>query len=238
MFFKFWTRDQLVLWLGKNFRILVIFFGIAVLIAVGVLIWNWQKKELEYKARVSLYKAQQSLKALVKDEDKIPSLKDEKTEKKLVLTKEMEQKALFYEKAVKQNKKFQTAVLFAIDLADFYYRYEEKEKAKELLSLFALPLESHSVYHLAVFQLANYYMSDKKCEKALPLFSQLSSNEKASAFHSEVSLQKALCLEAMNRYKSALKEYEKLEIENPESYIGSLAKDYKRMLVLKEKLKK
>ena len=238
MFFKFFTREQLILWIRENFRILISFFGIVVLIAVGVLTWNWLQKKQEYKARVSLYKAQQSLKALVKDEDKMASLEDKETEKKPVLSKEMEQKALLYEQAIKQSKKFQTAGLFAIDLADFYYRYEKKEKAKDILSLFALPLKSHSVYHLAVFQLANYYMDDKSCEKALSLFSRLSSNEKASAFHSEIGLQKALCLESMNRYKEALEEYEKLEIENSENYIGQLAKDYKRLLILKEKLKK
>ena len=240
MFFELLTREQITLWIGKNLKVILSAFSVLTLMAIGALTWNWWKKEQEYKAQVSLYTLKMSLKALTKEEDEssFSFLMKEESDKELVLTKEMEQRALFYEQAVKQNQSFQTAVSFAIDLADFYYRYGQKEKAKKLLSLFSLPLKSHSLYHLAVFQLANYYMDEEDCEKALSLLSQLISNKKASAFHLESRLQRALCLESLNRSKSALEEYERINIENSKNYIGRLAQDYKKLLILKEKLKK
>ncbi|MDE0092647.1 MAG: tetratricopeptide repeat protein [Oligoflexia bacterium] len=239
MLFKSMTREQLILWVRKNLKMILSAFVVAILLSVCFLTWNWWKKKQEYKAQVSLYRLQRSLQALLPEEETpFNFLKTKDVQKEFVLTKDMEQKALLYEQAIKRSQRFQTAVSFAIDLADFYYRYGQKEKAKEVLSLFAFPLKSHSLYHLAVFQLAGYYMNEKNCEKALPLLSQLSSNEKASAFHLESRLQKSLCLESMNRYTEALGEYEKLDSENPDSYIGRLAQDYKRLLILKEKLKK
>ena len=241
MFLKSFTREQLVLWIGTNFKLILSVFAVMVLIATSALIWNWQKKEQEYKVQASLYKLKMSLKALTKEDDSKNSfsfLKQESAKKELVLTEGMKQRASLYEQSIKKNQKFQTTVSFAVDLADFYYRYNQKEQAKELLSLFALPLERRSVYHLAVFQLAGYYMNERECGKALPLFSQLISNETALAFHLESRLQRALCLEFMNRSKEALEEYEKINIENSEDYIGRLAQDYKKLLILKEKLKK
>ena len=241
MFFKALTREQLILWIGKNLKVILSALAVSVLIVVSFLTWSWWKKEQEYKAQAVLYTFKMSLKALIKEDggqNPFSFLTKEEAKKELVMTKNMEQRASLYEQAVKQNQSFQTTVAFAIDLADFYYRYGQKEKAKNLLSLFAFPSKSHSLYHLAVFQLASYYMSEKGCEKALSLFSQLISNEKASAFHLEISLQRALCLESVNRYKEALEEYEKINIENSENYIGRLAQDYKKLLILKEKLKK
>ena len=241
MFLKSFTREQLILWLGKNLKVILSVCVVTAVIAISVLTWNWLQKKREYKAQADLYTLKMSLKALTKEDDNknpLSFFKKESAEKELVLTEDIEQKALFYEQSIKQNQSFQTAVSFAIDLSDFYYRYGRKEKAKELLSLFALPLKKHSVYHLAVFQLASYYMNEKDCEKAFLLFSQLISNKKASAFHLESRLQRALCLEALNRSKEALEEYEKINIENSENYIGRLAQDYKKLLILKKKLKK
>ena len=241
MFFKgFITREQLILWIGNNLKVILSVFVMSVLIVASFLTWSWWTKEQEHKVQAVLYGFKMSLKALTKEDDRnsFSFLAKEETKEELVMTEDMKQRAVLYESAVTQNQKFQVAVAFAIDLADFYYRYNQKEKAKNLLSLFAFPLKSHSLYHLAVFQLAGYYMNEKSCEQALSLFSQLISNEKASAFHLESRLQRALCLESVNRSKEALEEYEKINIENPKDYIGRLAQDYKKLLILKEKLKK
>ena len=123
-------------------------------------------------------------------------------------------------------------------MADFYYRYGEREKAKELLSLFAFPKKVSSLYHLASFQLAAYYMDEKECKNALVLLSDLSLNKKAATFHLESDLQQALCLESMNRYEQALHKYEKILNKDPGGYTGRLAQDYKKLLILNKNLKK
>ena len=240
MSFKAITREKIVSWQLENLKAILSFISILIFIAVAILTWNWQKKQQEYKAQVALYKFKLSLKDLTKEDEDNKNFNFLKKEedKKLVLTQDMEKLASSYEQVIKEQKKFQTAVASAIDLADFYYRYGKKEQAKKLLSLFAFPLKKHSLYHLAVFQLVSYYMNEKDCEKALPLLSKLISNKKAKAFYMESRLQKALCLEAEGKSKLALEEYEKLNIENSDNYLGRLAKDYKSLLILKEKLKK
>ena len=239
MFFKLFTRDEIVFWIQKNLKVILGFFLVLTLSAVAFLTWHWWSYNQEYKAQVSLYKLQKALKLVAKEDDsKKPFnfLQGGEPEKELIFTEEIQKKTKDYEETVKQHQNFQTSVMFAIDLADFYYRYGQKEKAIELLSLFADSSKKHTLYHLAVFQLASYYMNENKCEKALPLYSDLFANKEAVAFHLESRLQKAICLEAMGRYKSALEEYEKINLEKSEEYIGKLAQDYKRMLILKKKL--
>ena len=239
MFFKSITREDFVSWLIKKWKTLLTAFAILVLVAVAVLIWNWQVKQKEYKVQADLYKLKMSLKDLItEDENPIDINLINKDQENLVLTENMKAKANSYEQLLRQNQNIQPSALFAIDLSDFYYRYGEKQKAKELLSLFSLALKKHSVYHLASFQLASYYMNDKEYEKAFDLFSKLISNKKASSFHLESRLQKALCLEAMNQSEKALQEYEKIYFENSKDYIGRLAQDYKKLLILKGKSKK
>ena len=238
---SFFNIGNLISWLDKNKKTVVIFFSVLALFGLIFLTNNWWKQEQEYKNQVFLYKFKASLKNFRKEDDSkkpFDLLSKEEPEDKLILTEDMKKKASAYEQAVRQNQKFQTTAAFAVDLADFYYRYGKKDQAKDLLSLFALPLKKDSVYHLAVFQLTGYYMNEKDCKQALPLLSQLISNESAAAFHLEGRLQKTICLEFENRHKEALEEYEKISIEKPDSYMGRLAKDYKRLLILKEKLKK
>ena len=81
-------------------------------------------------------------------------------------------------------------------------------------------------------------MDEKECEKALALLEALSLNEKASSFHLESDLQQALCLEHLNRYEQALEKYENILSKDSEGYIGRLAQDYKKILVLNRNLKK
>ena len=211
------------------------------LAGLGRIFWlEWQNKQ-EKQIQDRLYTLQSSLNQAVQKQNK-------KTEKgklnaparldKIQRTKDIKQKAADYEKAIKQNHKRILTTSFAMDLADFYYRQEEKEKAKNLLSLFAFPNRSSSLYHLLSLQLSSYYMDEGECKKALPLLKALSANKKASPFHAESALQEALCLENLSLYKQALEKYETINTQNPDSYIGKLAWDYKQLLILKQNLKK
>ena len=238
------TSDQIAFWIKRHFKkILFLLFGL-VFISLAFIIWVKWKNEKETEVQNTLYEFQKSLNTLIEkegsetQEETLDVLKEEKA---LSLNEEMRQKAALYEKAVKKHQKRKIAVAFAIDLADFYYRYKETEKSVELLSLFAFPDRDSTLYHLASFQLAAYYMNDDKgkgCEKALTIFSALRANKKASPFHLESDLQQALCLERLNRYEEALHKYESVLKNDPEGYSGRLAKDYKKLLILNRNLKK
>ena len=235
--------DKIIAWLQSYFVPLVSVLAFFACIALGVLVFdNWTKNQ-EVKVKNQLGDFQKSLQDTIAQSEKIDSTDTENPlldskEKELVLTDEMRAKASAYKNAIEENKKYKITSYFAIDLAEFYHSYNEGEKAIELLTAFAKPTNKKTLYQLASFQLANYFMEDKKCEQALILLEQLLANASAKGLSLEASLQKGICLEHLGRYQEALKEYDKLAIENPDTYLARQAKDYKHLLVLKQKLNK
>jgi len=234
MFFKgSVTSEQIALWIRRHFKSILFAFSFSVLTAVAFIGWSQWVKNQEKQIQESLYQLQKSLHALVESSEKT-------TEKKKtpVFDQEMKDQAHSYEQAIMQHQKSRTAVIFAVDLADFYFQRGEVKKAKQLLSLFAFPSKSSSIYHLASFQLSSYYMDTKECEKALEILSQLNLNKEAAPFHLESDLQQALCLEHLNLYDQACYKYESVVNRDPEGYTVRLAQDYKKLLILKKNLKK
>ena len=232
MFFdKKINPEPMVLWIKQNFKKILWISSFSALAALVFIGWSQWEKDQERQIQDSLYELQKSLKELVEKSGG-------KTKENLVFSQEMKEKARFYEEAIKQNQKSRVAIAFSVDLADFYYQRGEKDKAKELLALFAFPDESSSGYHLASFQLASYYMDEKECEKALAILSHLNRNPKALYLHLESELQQAICLEHLNRYNQALHKYEAVINKDPQGYTGRLAQDYKKLLVLSRNLKR
>lgn len=241
------TSDQIALWIKKHFKAILFLLSCLIVAGIALIIWTKWQKDKEHEVQDTLYKLQKSLNTLIEEKevksqkDTLEMLKEEK-EKSLSLTEDMRKKSVLYEQAIRKHKARKIAVVFAIDLADFYYRYQESEKSIKLLSLFSFPNKDSTLYHLASFQLANYYMDhddkNKGCRKALEIFSILRANKNASPFHLESDLQQALCLEYLNRYEEALHKYESVLKEDPEGYSGRLAKDYKKLLILNKNLRK
>lgn len=222
-------KKQLVFWIGRNLQPILFFCGILILIGFGFIGWNeWNKKE-EQKNRDVLYEKQKALKQLVN--------KMESSQKDLMSAPGVKEKAGEYEQAIRQKPKRMSSAVSAIDLADFYYKYGEVKKAKDLLVLFARPEKSSNIYHLVTFQLARYHMDARECKEALTLLEELSLNPKAGYFHLESNLQQALCLENMGRYELALQKYDSVLNKDPEGYTGHLAQDYKKLLIIKRNIK-
>ena len=233
MFFKWGIQaEDIALWIKRYFKAIALVFFLAGLIAMAFIAWHkWQENQ-EKKTQDSLYKLKSDLKALIKDS------KTANQNKPLALSREMKDKAKIYEEAIKKSQKSRAGAVFSIDLADFYYQRGAKQKAKDLLSLFAFPEKSSSLYQLVSFQLSSYYMDEGECEKALALLSALRSNKKAVPFHSESDLQQGLCLERLGRYDLALSKYEAVINKDSANYVSRLAEDYKKLLLLKRNLKK
>ena len=135
--------EKLAFWIGLHFKKILFCFGIFILIGFGLIGWNeWNKRE-ERKNQDFLYQKQKALYRLVDKTDSSqeqPFFKGlEKPQKQRILTPEMKEKATQYEQAIRQKPKRISSAASAIDLADFYYKYGEKTKAKDLLVLFAWP---------------------------------------------------------------------------------------------------
>lgn len=233
------SSRQIAFWLRERIKKILFVFSLLAFCALAFIGWSQWRKDQGKKVRDSLYEMKKSLTLLAEgaEGEKAPGGAALKETDPPPFTPEMKSQAVLYEKALRQNQKSSVSPPFAVDLADFYYRRGEREKAKNLLAPFALPGKSSSLYHLASFQLASYYMDERDCEKALPLLSGLSSNEKAEAWRLESALQSAICLERAGRWDQALHKYEDLINKDPEGYMGRLARDYKKLLILSRKLK-
>lgn len=245
MFFKkSIDTEEIALWIRENFKGILFLLSFLALSALAFIGWNKWKENREEQIQSSLYIFQKKLSKLVEDTEKGKDGKKENIlsqplEKKApAFTPDMKSTALSYEKAIEQHHNSQSVVVFAIDLADFYYQRGDLEKAKKLLSPFVLPEKPLDIYHLASLQLAAYYMDSKECDKALVILSALVKNKKASSLHLEIKLQEAFCFEHLSQYDRALKNYEWIINQDLEGYIGKLAQDYKKMLLLKRNLKK
>ena len=238
------TSNQIAFWMRVRIKTILLALFFIVLMACAFIGWNRWKEEQENRIQDSLYAFQKSLHVLVGDperqskEKNLNLLTNSGKHKPPVFNQEMKDKARSYEEAIRENQKSRISAVYAVDLADFYYQRAESKKAKELLALFAFPEKSSSIYHLASFQLVNYYMDDKECSKALELLSVLVLNKNAVPFHLEGNLQEALCLEHLNRYEQALHKYEAVINKDPEGYTGRLAQDYKKLLILNRNIKK
>ena len=229
----------------KNAKIFLVCIVLLVSSGIGLVLLSEWKKNQEKKVSDSLYTLRKSLekagnavngKDYRKNTKRFANfLKPEK--KEVIYSEEMKTLATSYEEALKSHKKTYAAASFAIDLADFYFLHGEKEKARNLLSLFTFPKKPSTIYHLISFQLATYYMDEKNCKKALPLWESLTQNKKASPFYKESYLQMAFCYERENQISQAKKFYEKIIKEFPEDFTSSKAKDYIRLLKLRSQLK-
>lgn len=233
--------DQIASWIKRHINKIIIVVGMCISAGLANVIWlNWNQKQ-QYHVYDDLHKSQSALYKLLNKQniktDK-SSFKNKKPIVKLPLSEAIKTLAQAHKNHIQKYKKHKITTAFAIDLAEFYYKHKEQDKAMQVLSPFALASRSSTMYHLASLQLATYYTNSKQCEQALKLLSQLNLNLEARAFYTESLLQQALCLENLKRYEQALHKYELILKTDPNSYTARLAKDYKMLLHLHQKQKK
>ena len=225
------------------FKTLMVVLGLLVVIVGSVFAVMFFEEQKKQKAVAILYQKQKALKSLIKEEQNPLSFLQTQ---ELIWNKEMDNPAKEYEQAIVSYQSIKMATYFAMDLADVYYRYGKKQKAKTLLSLFSTPKKKKllffpsssfsSLSQLAIFQSVTYLMNAEKCDKALELLDTLLLQDSAKAFHAEARMQKALCLQKNNRYDEALLEYQRVLAENPDTYVGNQAQGFEKILTLEKKL--
>ena len=244
MFDRFAFSESPALWIKDHFKGILAVMAVCALSGLGFIAWREWNERHNQKVRESLYRLKKSLHDLEtneKGEDTASSFdifSESKKENPPAFTQEIKETAKRYAEHIRQYRNTKASVEFALDLADFYYRYNEKEKAKSLLAFFAQPEETAGIYHLAVFQLASYYTNKTECDKALALFRGLSRNKKATAFHLESALKEGLCLEITGQRDQALAKYEEILQKDPNSWTGRQAQDYRRILILERGIQK
>lgn len=152
---------------------------------------------------------------------------------------EMKTAAKHFEQALRAHKNHKISLYFAIELADFYFKSGQKNKARSLMELFLTPKTKKNlftVYQLARLQLASFYMEDKLCEKTLLLLEGTVHDLKPGAFDTEIYLKQGICYEETNQANKAILAYQQIIDKDPESLASKRAKDYLLTLRLKESL--
>ena len=229
------------LWIKSHFQAILSVMAVCALAGLGFIGYKTWSEKQNQQVRKSLYQLKKSLYDMdpnKEDPKALPDLLKDQQLKSLKLTPKMKETAAQYAELIKKRHKTKASAEFALDLADFYYRYNEKEKAKSLLALFALPKKTSAVYHLIAFQLASYYTNPAECEKALALLEALRQNKKAIAFHQESALKEGLCFELTGQKDKALARYEEILQKDPDSWTGQQAQDYRRILILSRNIQK
>ena len=242
---KLITKKSATEWMQNNFLAIVVIIGVLVVgFVCAALFFEWQRAQ-EKKIHGNLYEMQRSLdaaaiKANGEDYKKMQSnpyaflLKNK--DKEFVYSDEMKASAQSYESVLKNYQNKKAGVSFAIKLANFYYMHGQKEQARNLLVSFAQAKKRNVIYHLSAFQLANYYMNDKECDKAISLWNDLIKNKKAKHLHKEAYKQSAICYEYQKNYIAARKAYEEILNKYPNDLDTQPVKKYIHLLNLKQKL--
>lgn len=240
------SGQAIMRWIQAHLKAVAALVVIFIILLVSVpLFFQWQKKQNK-KIYGELYSLQMSLqKAGVKSNDKNYRVANAnpynwltKTEnkKKLIYSPEMVSLAQSFEQKIKTYQSRKAGAVFAIDLANFYNLHNKKEKAKNLLLPFAQAKKSSSIYHLASFQLATYYMDNKQCDEALPLWKNLIDNKRAGYIHQEAHIQSALCYEQQKNYTEAKNHYNLIAKKSLNRFELKKIKQRLYLMTLKQKL--
>ena len=168
-----------------------------------------------------------------------------KEEGPFIYSEEMKNRAAVYEKALRVHQHSPAGAVGALDLADFYYRAGEREKALALLSLFEETSSGFfrrkrdgAVGALIRLQLAGFYMNEKNCEKALPLLAAVTETKKAEPFHPPAWLNIGLCHERSKDRVRVEEVYGKIMKKYPESASARTAEVYLRLFKISQKQNK
>ena len=248
-------NQKIILWLQEHWKPIVFGMGLICVLGLSAFAWFQWKGHQEKQAydRIYIYQAalEKAYKAANGENYKrgrrnITDFFKPKADKPFVYSEEMKRKAGDYERAIQMDQGTLAAAVSAIDLADFYYQTEAKEKAVSLLFPFAhrkadflsILFEGNrfsSIYTLIRFQLAGFYMNEKNCEKALPLLSAITETKRAKPFYPEAWLQMGLCYEQLQDVARVEEVYGKIKDQYPDSIIAQTAEVYLRLFKISQK---
>ena len=236
---------RIALWIYSHIKILSIIFGILFFIIIFFILFTEFQKKQSHKIYSELYQMRQFLDIATKKENK--DMKDSsfnqitqllnKTKTPMKVSEEMVKKAHSYRLLIEKYKHTEAGAVSASYLANFYYKSKKTNQAIALLELFSSDSKTSDIYNLLSFQLSSYYMSQKECNKALLVLDKIIQSKKTKYLHEEAYLQMGICYEHLENFVKA-KELYKMIITNFNSNYSFSAKNYLKILKLKENIKK
>ena len=237
------NKDKISGFFEKNLKLFLQLLGLALLGGAGAAVFFHFQSKKERDINEILYERKSQLERAGKKTNGEDYNSKELSywvlsqNKETVYSEEMKQAAARFEKALRQYRKAKISVYFVMDLADFYFKSGQREKARSLLELFSERKRFSTVYQLLHLQLASFYMEDKLCEKALEVLKEAVRQKRAGIFDTEVYFKRGLCYEELNQKEKARLAYQKVIDKAPDSPSALRAKDYILTMRLKEKEK-
>ena len=237
------NKEKISSFFERNLKICFQLFGLALFLGAGAAVFFHFQSKKEREINEILYEHQSQLEQAGKkangenynSNDLTSSFLFQK--KETVYSDEMKQAASRFEQSLRQHRKAKISVYFVMDLADFYFKSGQREKARSLLELFSERKYFSTVYQLLRLQLASFYMEDKFCEKALEVLKGAVREKRPGVFDTEVYFKRGFCYEELNQKENAKQSYQKVIDREPESPEAVRAKDYILTMRLKEGFK-
>ena len=238
-------NQRIITWIQKQFKSTVLFCIAALVLGIGYLsLFKWNQHQ-EAKIYSELYVFKKSLTQSIMEANKGENFREKdrniyrifkKNSSKPVYSQKMNQVSLTYEEKIKTviNKKI--TGLFVTDLADYFYKKGDIQKAQDLLSSFVAGKKPTGFIQLAYLQLIAYYMNQSACSKVLPLLDKITDAKKAKPFHSEAWMQKGICYEEQKEWKKAEEMYKQSLEQSSNPFYKKLASDYLRALQFNKKI--
>ena len=237
--------QRIITWIQNQFRFIVILCITSLVLGIGYLSWFKWSQYQETKIYSKLYVFKKSLTQSIMEANEQENFreKDENIYKILkkdfsqpVYSQKMNQISLAYEEKIKTfiNKKI--TGLFVIDLADYYYKKGDVQKAQNLLSSFIVGKKPTGFIQLAYLQLISYYMNKTSCSKALPLLDKITEAKTAKPFHAEAWMQKGICYEEQKEWGKAEEMYKQSIKQASSPFYKKMAADYLRALQFNKKI--
>jgi tetratricopeptide (TPR) repeat protein len=244
------VSDKIISWVEKHYKSVVFVFAVIFFAGVLVVVVRHYNESREQAALGKLYKAEKSFKDKVVEEEKGSAAEDSKStddkraeevKKPSNIEKTVEFLQSHYaeqmaaiEKVVEESRGLQASSIGALALSEIYTEYGDPEKAKAILQSTAEGLSKNDFFFGLIHTRLGAILSDLgDCESANKHFSQVVDVAAQNYLHAEALLNTALCYEALDQLDQAESSYNRVIQEFNESDAGQAAKNYLRLLKLK-----
>ncbi len=142
-----------------------------------------------------------------------------------------------YVSLIKKWIKKPAGLTAASEISHFFYQYDKKEEAIELLKEAGSYKRKNLTGFLIAFQLGTYLMDRNEYDSAVKEFQFITLSEKAKWLWPDALIRTALCYERQNKLDEAKKIYKQIKNDFSDSQAGMKSMQYLNLLQIQNKIK-
>ena len=229
-------------WVNEYAKTVFVFLFAGLLVFASVLLFSYLQKQLNEKGESALYESRKKL-ALAEQKagGNVLSLDRNRDffgqAKKAKYDPSIDKPAQDYVKVIQEWIKRPSGATAAVEMSHFFYQYEKKQPAIELLKKAGAYKKKDLTGFLIAFQLGTYLMDQNECESAIKEFRFITVNDEAKWLWPSALVRTALCYEKQNKTDMAKKIYKQIKNDFSDSQAGMKATQYLNLLEVQDKVK-